>query len=131
MRYLLDTNILSDLLRDPQGAVFHRIGEVGDDVVTSVIVAAELRFGEAKNPRRRLKVAIEGLLSRIDVLPFEPPADSTYARLRADLERNGRPLANNDLLIAAHALTLGCTLVTADTAFRHVPGLAIENWLTP
>lgn len=130
MRYLLDTNILSDLLRHPQGAVFHRVGEVGDEVATSVIVAAELRFGEAKNPRRRLKAAIEGLLSRIDVLPFDAPADSTYARLRASLERNGRPLANNDLLIAAHALTLGCTLVTADPAFRHVPGLAIENWLT-
>lgn len=129
-RFLLDTNILSDLVRNPRGAVYERLGLVADDdVTTSIIAAAELRFGAARKTRPDLLAAVEGVLVRISIAPFESPADETYATLRAELERTGRPLSGNDLLIAAHALTLGSVLVTADAAFGVVPGLRVENWL--
>lgn len=99
------------------------------EVLTSVVVAAELRFGAAKVRSSRLAASIEEVLSGLPVAPFESPADETYATLRAELERAGRPLSGNDLLIAAHALTLGSVLVTADAAFGVVPGLTVENWL--
>ncbi len=126
------TNILSDLLRNPQGAVYRRLGEVVEDaVVTSVIVAAELRFGGQRNARPQLVAEIEGLLDRIEALPFEAPADRTYAgRFARTLRRRGRPWTAMISLIAAQALSLACILVTADAAFRHVPDLRVENWLT-
>lgn len=128
--FLLDTNIISDFVRRPRGAAAGRLATVDpDEIVTSIVVAAELRFGVARSSNARLEQAIEGILSRIEVLPFESPADVVYGSLRERLERSGTPLAANDLLIAAHALTLGCTLVTGDAAFRHVPDLRVENWL--
>lgn len=128
--YLLDTNILSDLIRRPRGPVSARLAAVAeDDVATSSVVAAELRFGVALKADLALQTAVEEVLSRIAILPFEAPADFAYAALRAYLERSGKTLAANDLLIAAHALASGSTLVTADAAFSQVPNLAIENWL--
>ncbi|MGV8839993.1 MAG: PIN domain-containing protein [Bauldia sp.] len=130
MTYLLDTNILSDLIRRPRGSAFVRLTGVPEDAVaTSVIVAAELRFGAALEASAPLHEAVEAVLSRLEILPFESPADAVYASLRAHLERSGKLLAANDLLIAAHALALGSTLVTADAAFGQVPDLTIENWL--
>ncbi len=130
MRYLLDTNILSVAVRQPHGSLAMLLARRQLEVMTSVVVAAELRFGAAKARSTRLAASIEEILSGVPILPFESPADETYATLRADLERRGRPLAGNDLLIAAHALTLGSVLVTADAAFGDVPGLVVENWLT-
>lgn len=128
--FLLDTNIISDFVRRPRGAAAGRLATVDpDEIVTSIVVAAELRFGVARSSNARLEQAVEGILSRIEVLQFESPADVVYGSLRERLERSGTPLAANDLLIAAHALTLGCTLVTGDAAFRHVPDLRVENWL--
>lgn len=131
MRYLLDTNILSDLVRHPQGRVAARIEAVGEEAVcTSVVVAAELRFGAARKGSARLTAAIEGILERMDILALEPPVDRTYGMIRGNLEAAGRPIGGNDLLIAAHALTLGHTLVTANTAeFARIAGLALQNWL--
>lgn len=131
MRYLLDTNILSDLLRHPEGSVAAQIVGVGEGAVcTSIVVAAELRYGAAKRRSTRLMRAVEGLLARIEVLPLDTPSDASYAELRADLEARGEPIGPNDLLIAAHALTLGITLVTGNTReFERVRGLKIENWL--
>jgi tRNA(fMet)-specific endonuclease VapC len=112
-RFLLDTNILSDLVRNPQGRVAARIAAVGDEAVcTSIIVAAELRFGAAKRGSARLTTQLEGILSVIDVQPFEAPADDAYARLRAQLEAAGSPIGANGMLIAAHALAIDCTVVT-------------------
>ncbi|MCC6736903.1 MAG: PIN domain-containing protein [Bauldia sp.] len=128
--YLLDTSTLGDLVRNPRGAVYDWLGVVADDAVaTSVVAAAELRFGAARKRSPSLSKAVEGVLLRIGILPLDSPADETCATLRADLERRGRPLSGNDLLIAAHALSLGMVLVTADEAFGGVPGLAVENWL--
>ncbi len=131
-RYLLDTNILSDLIRNPQGQAAKRIAKVGEDhVCTSIIVAAELRYGCAKSGSKRLIDAVEELLSEIDVLPFDVPADSTYGMMRAALEASGRPIAGNDLLIAAHTQAIAATIVTANEGeFRRVRGLKIENWMT-
>ena len=130
MGYLLDTNIVSDFVRYRQGAVARRIRERGEaDVLTSIVVAAELRFGAAKRGAVRLARRIDEVLARLDVLPFAEPADRVYAELRARLERQGRTLGANDLLIAATALAGGHTLVTADQAFVRIAELPCENWL--
>lgn len=130
-RYLLDTNILSDLIRNPQGRAARRIAKAGEDnVCTSVIVAAELRYGCAKSGSAKMRKAVEQLLGEIDVLPFEAPADADYGAIRAALETAGTPIGGNDLLIAAHAHALGATIVTANTSeFRRVSGVKVENWL--
>ena len=131
MPYLLDTNILSDLVRNPQGRVARRIGEVGDsEICTSIIVTAELRYGAAKKGSQRLATQLEAVLGALEVLPFEAPADATYGRLRSRLERKGQPIGGNDLLIAAQALSSGHILVTDnEREFSRIDGLLRENWL--
>lgn len=131
--YLLDTYIISDMVRHPVGCVAALIRQVGADrVCTSIVVAAELRFGETKRGSARLLARIDAALDMLDVLPLEPPADRLYGELRADLERRGQPIGANDMLIAAHALAAGCVLVTDnEREFSRVPGLKIENWLRP
>lgn len=129
--YLLDTNIISALLRDPSGPVTSRIAEVGEDAVcTSIVVASELRFGAAKKGSPKLTARLEAVLSAIDVLALDTPADKHYAELRTDLKRAGTPIGPNDMLIAAQALALGLVVVTANRdEFERVPGLRVENWL--
>ena len=130
-RYLLDTNVLSDLIRHPAGTVAEHIAAEGEkSVSTSVIVAAELRYGAAKSGSQRLSERIDLILSAIAVLPVETPADRHYAKIRQHLARRGTPIGPNDLLIAAHALALDLTVVTAnEREFARVPGLRVENWL--
>ena len=131
MGYLLNTNILSDLIRNPFGPVAQRIEAVGAKAVcTSIIVAAELRYGCAKKGSPRLQARVEDILATIPVLPLEVPADADYGRQRAQLEASGQPIGGNDLLIAAHALALGLTLVTHNTReFSRIVGLQVEDWL--
>jgi tRNA(fMet)-specific endonuclease VapC len=131
MPYLLDTNIVSDLLRHPQGAAAAHIQRVGEtQVCTSIIVASELRYGAAKKGSPRLTAQLEAILGALATLPFEAPADARYGELRARLESAGQPIGGNDLLIAAHALSLRYTLVTDnDREFGRVDGLRCENWL--
>ena len=133
MRYLLDTNIVSDLVRRPQGRIAQHISEVGEaQVCTSVIVAAELRYGAAKKGSQRLTAQLEAVLGALDVLPLEAPADEVYGLIRARLERAGQPIGANDLLIAAHAVALGCVIVTDnESEFGRIEGLPRENWLRP
>jgi tRNA(fMet)-specific endonuclease VapC len=131
MRYLLDTNMLSDPVRNPRGRVAQRIRELGEALVcTSIIVAAELRYGAAKKGSRRLSAQLEAVLGALDVLAFEAPADRTYGVLRARLERVGRPIGGNDLLIAAQATALGYAIVTDnEREFARIDKLRCENWL--
>ena len=131
MRFLLDTNILSDLVRHPRGLVSDRIKEVGEDnICTSVVVAAELRYGAAKKASSRLTMQLEAILRAIDVLALEQPADAVYGALRARLEQAGRSIGANDLLIASHALAVGHTLVTDNAReFSRIHGLRVENWM--
>jgi tRNA(fMet)-specific endonuclease VapC len=130
-RYLLDTNIVSDLIRNPQGRAAKRIAKVDENnICTSIIVAAELRYGCAKSGSKKLLKAVEDLLGEIDVLPFDVPADAQYGRIRSELEASGARIGGNDLLIAAHARSIGATIVTANVGeFQRVPGLSVANWL--
>jgi tRNA(fMet)-specific endonuclease VapC len=129
--YMLDTNIISELIWNPQGRAAKRIAKVGEDnICTSVIVAAELRYGCAKSGSTRLLKAVEDLLDEISVLPFDVPADTECGGIRAELEAAGKPIGGNDLLIAAHAYATGATIVTANTdEFKRIRGLNVENWL--
>ena len=131
LRYLLDTNILSDLVRQPQGTVATRIAAAGEETVcTSIIVAAELRFGAMKSGSRKLADRVDLILSAVEILSLEAPADHHYGKLRHHLTSQGTPIGANDMLIAAHALSVGLTVITANTGeFSRVPGLNVENWL--
>ncbi|MGU3336632.1 type II toxin-antitoxin system VapC family toxin [Methylobacterium mesophilicum] len=133
MRYLLDTNILSALIRAPRGAVgeqVRRIGEAG--IYTSVVVAAELRYGATRKGSERLTRQVEAVLQAFSIESWRLPYDAIYADLRLGLERAGTPIGANDLLIATQALADGSVLVTDNTReFARIGGLTIENWLRP
>lgn len=130
-RYLLDTSIVSDLVRHPQGPVAQRIRQVGEaQVCTSIIVAAELRYGAAKKASPRLTAQLEAVLGVLEVLPFETPADLAYGRIRTRLEQTGQPIGGNDLLIAAQAVALGHTIVSDnEREFARIAELEWESWL--
>jgi tRNA(fMet)-specific endonuclease VapC len=130
---MLETNIVSDLLRNPQGPVTGHIVKVGPEAVcVSIITAAELRYGCARKGSSKLLANVEAILGSIQVLAFDVPADAEYGGIRAALEAAGKPIGPNDLLIAAHAYALGAVLVTANTGeFSRVRGLQVENWLDP
>lgn len=129
--YLLDTNILSDLVRNPQGLIAAKITKAGEDTVcTSIIVAAELRYGAIKSNSAKLMERVGLILSALEILPLETPADHQYASLQHHLTYQGAPIGPNDLLIAAHALANDLTVVTANIGeFSRVPDLRVENWL--
>jgi|ERR1019366_1140324 tRNA(fMet)-specific endonuclease VapC len=131
MRYLLDTNVVSDLVRNPQGRVAEHIRKVGEaQVCTSIVVAAELRYGAAKKQSPRLTAQLQAVLGALEVLPLEAPADAQYGLLRARLEKAGRLIGANDLLIAAQAMALGCTMVTDnEKEFAQIKDLPRENWV--
>lgn len=131
-QYLLDTNIISDLVRHPQGLVFQRIATIGENsICTSIIVVCELRFGAAKSGSLRLVQQLDRIFELLPILSLEPPIDQQYAAIRKHLEQAGTPIGPNDLLIAAHALALNLILVTANVReFERVPALNVENWLS-
>jgi tRNA(fMet)-specific endonuclease VapC len=131
MRFLLDTNIVSNLIRYPQGRIADRIKAVGEsNICISIIVAAELRYGSTKKASPRLTAQVEAVLGAIETLAFDSPADEVYGSIRTKLELAGTPIGGNDLIIAAQALTHELTLVTDnDNEFGRVDGLAVENWL--
>jgi tRNA(fMet)-specific endonuclease VapC len=130
-RYLLDTNIVSDLVRNVGGRAAARLAAIGGaDVCTSIIVAAELRFGILRRGSPRLSAQVEAFLQSVEVLPFAPPEDFAYARIRFALERAGTIIGGNDLLLAAQAVAQGLTLVTDnEREISRVAGLKWENWL--
>jgi len=131
MRYLLDTNAVSDLVRQPQGKVARHIRKVGEaQICTSIIVAAELRYWAAKKRSPRLSAQLEAVLGALEVLPFETPADATYGLLRTRLEQAGTPIGANDMLIAAQTIALGYTIITDnEKEFARVESLPRANWL--
>lgn len=130
-RFMLDTNVVSHVLRHPDGPAARRFRLFGrGELCVSVIVAMELRFGAAKLGSPRLTAQIETAASLYDVLALDASAVDIYAALRTTLERAGTPIGPLDTLIAAHALALDLTLVTANVGeFSRVPNLKIENWL--
>lgn len=131
MLFLLDTNIVLSLIRDPHGRIVQKIRAVGEiNVCTSIIVAAELRFGAAKRNSPRLTEQVDAVLGVIETVPFESPADEFCASIRTQLEMAGTPIGGNDLIIAAQTLALDLTLITDnDQEFSRVNKLRVENWL--
>jgi len=131
MAYLLDTNACSDYFTARYPKVVARIQACSpDDLRLSVVGVAELRYGADHSARRRANHArIDALIEEIEVLDFDLRAAATYGRVRAQLEAGGTPIGPNDMLIAAHALSRGLTVVTDNTVeFKRVKGLKIENW---
>jgi tRNA(fMet)-specific endonuclease VapC len=131
-RYLLDTNTVSYAIKGSVPRVRERLRKMPvSDVAISVITEAELRFGVEKYPAAtRLKMIVEEFLSIVDIRPWDSAAARQYAILRAIVEREGRPIGNLDIMIAAHAMALGAVLVSGDRVFRRVKGLMIEDWGT-
>lgn len=130
MKYQLDTSILAAASKDIAGSAAIRLMETLSDCAISMIVVAEVRFGIAKKPSARAVTRSSQLVNLIPHLPWDSPADECYAALRRGLEAVGQPIGSFDMLIAAHALALDATLVTAnEREFRRVPGLRVENWV--
>jgi tRNA(fMet)-specific endonuclease VapC len=131
MKYMLDTNIITAIEKAPLGALNAKLMSVGiDNIVTSIIVVGEVQFGIIKRKSASLTKSLGAVLSNVPALPLEPPVELEYGRIRADLERKGTPIGQNDMWIAAHAITLNLTLVTDKASeFERVEGLRVENWL--
>lgn len=129
-RYLLDTNTASYVIKGNIPRVRERLLKVAmAQVAISAVTEAELRFGVARRPEaERLRVAVEEFLLRVESLPWDSEAAQQYATVRAALEREGEPMGNLDLMIAAHALAAEAVLVTADQVFRRVKRLKTEDW---
>jgi tRNA(fMet)-specific endonuclease VapC len=131
--FLLDTDTISDVIRNPTGGVANRLNGIDtQSVAISIVTAAEIRFGMARVQSHRLLARMQSTLETVKIVALESPADRHYATLRADLEMRGTPISANDMLIAAHALALDAILVTGNVReFSRVRGLAVENWIRP
>ncbi len=129
--YLLDTNIVSDLVRNPFGMVRQHLDHVGSgNVFTSVIVAAELHFGVAKKASQKLRRRVLDAFEFVPVWPMPIGVAEHYGSLRADLELRGQPIGANDMWIAAHALAEDAVLVSNNIReFSRINGLKVENWM--
>ncbi len=132
LRYMLDTDVVSELVRRPDGEAARRAASIEPrTIAVSIIVAAELRYGAARRKSARLTGQLEAVLAALVTLPLAQPADTHYAAIRSELERVGRTIGHNDLLIAAHARALDLPLVTRNVReFERVPGLVVEDWQT-
>lgn len=130
-RFMLDTNIMSDLIRNPEGPVQQVASAFGTPAISiSSIVASELRFGYLKRGSDRLAQLVENMIARVEVVPYGDAASVHYAQIRHSLQASGTPIGPVDLFIAAHARSLGLTLVTDNIReFSRVEGLKLENWI--
>lgn len=130
VRYLLDTSVVSHMVRRPASTMAHRIAALSpDSFAVSVIVTAELQYGAQRRNSRQLTEQLEKVLSAIPTLPLEPPADRHYGAIRTELEQKGQSIGRNDLLVAAHARALGATLISRNVReFSRVSGLQVEDW---
>jgi tRNA(fMet)-specific endonuclease VapC len=134
MLVLLDTNICIHLINRRPGfeAVLRRLsGRSFGEICISAITVSELSYGVAKSARSSENAAtLDEFLSRFELLDYPVDAAASYGRIRADLERAGKPIGNNDLLIAAHALAIGARVATSNISeFERVRGLKVVDWL--
>jgi tRNA(fMet)-specific endonuclease VapC len=132
-RFLLDTNMAGALI-EKRGQVPQRVRNArrtGGRIGIAIPVLAELYYGiEFSASREKNLQRLRQTLSKLTVWPFDAKAAAEFGRVRADLRRRGRPMQVIDIMIAAIALDLGnCTVVSADSDFRAIPGLVVENWL--
>lgn len=128
-RYLLDTNIVSFLLKRHSAVTDRFMSVPRTDLVLSTVVEAELRYGAHRMPpEARIQVILPEFLRRIEILPWDSACAMQYGALRATTEARGKPMEISDLMIGAHALALNLTLVTNDHVFERVDGLNLEDW---
>jgi tRNA(fMet)-specific endonuclease VapC len=133
LRYLLDTNICIYFIKKEPASVLRKLeGKKVGEVAISLVTLGELEFGASKSREPdRARAVIEEFLLSIPTYPLGVEVGRTYGEIRARLERKGEPIGANDLWIAAHALTLGVSLVTNnEREFRRVKGLKVENWVS-
>lgn len=130
LRYMLDTNIASYIVRGPTPALANRLRAAQPaQLCVSAVTQGELLYGVARRPQAtNIHIAVKEFLARVLILPWDGSAAAHYGVLRAELEVRGRSLANLDLMIAAHALASHATLVTNDQSFANVTELSLENW---
>lgn len=129
-RIMLDTNMVSHVIRQDGNALSNFLAADPRQLCISAISYGEITFGLAKRPQAvNLARLLHSLLIGIDILPWTRETADIYGSLRAGLERSGLSIGNLDLLIAAHAMQVGATLVTADRDFAVVDGLSVENWV--
>jgi len=131
IKHMLDTNICIYIIRKKLDGILRRLQRYRvSDIGVSAITLSELEYGVAKSTKpQQNKLALAEFLAPIEILPYDDMAAQQYGELRADLERKGTPIGSLDILIAAHALSLKCVLVTNnEIEFRRVPGLKVENW---
>ena len=132
MRFMLDTNICIYIIKQKPPNVIERfyqteISEIG----ISSITLSELLYGVSKSSKpEQNQIALTQFIAPLDILPYDNEAAQYYGELRVHLEKQGRPIGSLDMLIAAHALSANCVLVTNnEKAFNRVPKLKIENWV--
>lgn len=126
---MLDTDVSSYIIRRRPESLAQHFERHADEICVSVITAAELRFGVEKSKSTKLADLVESFLERLSVLDWTQAVTPHYARIRAALERNGKPIGNADLMIAAHAVSEGATVVTNNVRhFVNVPGLKVQEW---
>ncbi len=128
--YLLDTNTASYIIKGNIPAVRRRLLRVPmAQVAISSVTEGELRYGIARRPgATQLQTIVEEFLIRVAILPWDSDAARQYGNLRASLESAGQPMGNLDLMVGAHALSLGAILVTNDRAFTRIKKLKVEDW---
>ncbi|MBA2649475.1 MAG: type II toxin-antitoxin system VapC family toxin [Legionella sp.] len=128
-RYMLDTNIVSHFIKGINNIRNKVVSVPMSELGISAITEGELLFGLAKKPdAKQLSIVVHEFLIRVDVLPWDSAVAACYGKLRADMRKKGKILGNLDMLIAAHALTLGLVLITNDRAFTQVEDLKTEDW---
>jgi tRNA(fMet)-specific endonuclease VapC len=133
-RYMLDTDTCSYIMKRSSEPLLKKLQKTPvDDVCISVITKSELLYGVELSPRRpQDELALKAFLRYVALMPFDDAASSHYAKIRADLKKQGRMIGANDLFIAAHARSLDLVLITNNMReFRRIHGLAIENWTVP
>ncbi|MFN8095042.1 MAG: type II toxin-antitoxin system VapC family toxin [Vicinamibacteria bacterium] len=130
VRYLLDTNVVSFHIRGSSAALQGRLRRIkAASVALSVVTEMEIRFGLARNPGLRIAPLVEQFLDAMTILPLDSDVARAYGRIRSELETEGRPIGPLDTMIAAHAVSVGATLVTNDVReFRRVRGLRVADW---
>ncbi|MCT9845523.1 type II toxin-antitoxin system VapC family toxin [Leclercia adecarboxylata ATCC 23216 = NBRC 102595] len=130
MLHMLDTNIVSHLVRQHPGVVDHYSRIAPEEMCISSVTKAELLYGVARKQSHTLHVTISEFLKTITICDWDSDAAAIYGKLRAEMEKRGKVMGDLDQLIAAHALSLGTTIVTNDRAFAMVQELTIEDWTT-
>lgn len=129
--FVLDTNTCSYIMKRSNASLLNRIRAVPlDDQAVSIVTVAELLYGvRLSSQADRARAAFDAFIPHLAVLDWDYPAAEHYAQIRAHLRRRGSPIGSNDLMIAAHARSIGATLVTNNVReFKRVAGLHVENW---